>query len=460
MDRRQFLGAVGVGLFAGCLGGGEGTETAGGSDPEGTGTSEDGSAPTPEPTASPTPTQTETASPTPTAPIDDFQPFFVEGYELRPQDVMLAKGTQYAERRSQTPDAGKMFVFVKVEVRNTAAGAVDGISRSDWALVAENSQYSPATGGLTRDLPSPVSPVDGEWFSSPAEILEGVTVSGWLRFAVPDTAERAELVIRPSTGFNEEGFSHRWSMRLPVESLPDVGVASVSVPETIELGETIEYEIVVENTGGSARTETYDYQFGTGMGARTDEFTVSVPAGESVTETITRTPTGLGEVVFAFGDDEYTTEVVRPQRAFGESVTFETGLSMTVDEVAFGGEYATEVDTDSRFSDPVEAAGGRQFCFASVTVTNDADEEVSAPRDWMFTAVVDGDAYEPVSELDKTLARPVEGDLYQPVNLSPGEERTAWLIFEVPDGVRQDSVAIDYHNDAIGQAYTAVWRSG
>jgi len=458
MDRRQFLAGAGLGLLAGCLGSGGETATPGDA-------SGDESAATAEPatataTATTTATQRDTDSPTPTAPIEEFEPYYVKGYEIRPRDVVLAREMESENGYSETPDAGQLFLFVRVEVRNTTEGSVAGLSRGDWALVAENSQFAPASGTFTSALPNPVSPVDGEWYSSPGEILAGVTVSGWLRFAVPDTAERAELVIDSDpAAYGEDGFSERWRMRLPSGELPNLQPPTVSAPESVEIGETIEYEVTIENSGGSAATETYEYTFGEGYTQDTYEFEVSVPAGEQVTKTINGTTSSSGEVVFGIAGETYTTSVIAPVRSFGNAAEFAEGLEIAADVVEFADEYATGIDVESDYSDPKGAPDGFTFAFVELTVEATTSESPPTPDYDGFVAIVDGESYGTVYDVDGALERPVEGEFYSGPRLDVGEQVTEWVVLEVPDETNRSSMAVSLDQESVFNSFDATWQA-
>ncbi|MFH5801182.1 DUF4352 domain-containing protein [Haladaptatus sp. CMAA 1911] len=128
----------------------------------------------------------------------------------------------------------------------------------------------------------------------------------------------------------------------------------------------------------------------------------------------------------------------------GETATFESGLTGTVQKFQFKSEYEGSETTEST---------DQSFLFVKFRVTNPTDSSQDIPSNMSIYVSVGGNRYDPVDY--KGAVR----SLYTTGSLKGGATRSGTLIFEVPDGTEQSDVAAFLKYSSSDGKKTLQWTS-
>ncbi len=208
----------------------------------------------------------------------------------------------------------------------------------------------------------------------------------------------------------------------------------------------------VANTGDDEGTVWVPYTVNAYGESTTEYDGVPIPAGEEVTvERNHAFAPYLGQIEIRLHrfNEAYEFEAVPATRAFGDDWRSPKHVTITVDGVELTDTY----EYDGVGGRTEEAAGsGSQWAFVQLRAENRARENVRLPDDFQFMVVTDEGQFEPNYILR-------EGGQYESATVTPGDSRSGWIAFEIPDGLSVDDIAVRYHEEGIEGVWEANWRA-
>ncbi|QHS17794.1 hypothetical protein GWK26_11910 [haloarchaeon 3A1-DGR] len=232
----------------------------------------------------------------------------------------------------------------------------------------------------------------------------------------------------------------RWSLQ--DQSLPSFDV-TVNEPESSTIGESVEIELVVENTGsepGTYRSQMLKDPQGYSTNDEYERNDIDLAPGESRTITYEVTPDGLSPPRYEFlsAGRTVTLDPSPRQLDFGESVKTDEGTSYSVDSVPNQPMYVDELTYESALSDEtIESGSGTVFAVVEVEIESPGDGVLSHRN---YRLQFRDMEYEPTrpqfGAADYT--SPIDGSGYSSYTDSPG----GLLIFEVPEASQSNDIMI------------------
>ena len=292
MRRRSLIAALGIAV-AGCT-----------SDSE----------PSSEETQNGTPDNTAEETETPASPIrDDTVPIgesvtYNGQVRVTVDEARLANTVTLAD--NDEPDSrgdDSLFLVIQVSSKNIGEGQVDLAYKNDFALLLGSEQRDLFEFSLGLPPSAMTAPISGDFYDGETDAFAGVSSSGWLVYSVPEEAEHA--VIAWGMSSYEVSKQAYWRLNLDPGALPNVQLTSVDVPNVAIRHQPTQIILTIQNTGGSEGT--YETTIGDDLYGSPINVSVTVPAGETVEETIELPYPELNygtrdEATISFGGDEYT----------------------------------------------------------------------------------------------------------------------------------------------------------
>lgn len=202
----------------------------------------------------------------------------------------------------------------------------------------------------------------------------------------------------------------------------------IEMPNEAAVGEEFDVVLTAENFGDAERTLTPDVQISIpGRETEIIEIDLQIPAGSSVSESITVLSDVLGEVTVTIAsyDIVMRTDIGPLALTFGEYVDAEGIPEITLLKPEVSRYYRREVNGGVVRK---EAATGTQFVLVELRVRNPSDAMADFPDLRSFVAQIGDRDYEPMStDLSNTdeFVEPVVGkelDLYSPSENSSSEQ--------------------------------------
>ena len=365
---------------------------------------------------------------------------FENQVQVTVEDVRLANTISTDESTEIEPGQDSRFLLVQVSSKNVGEGQVDLAGGGEFAAILGTTQREPSRFDSFSSPTRIQKPVSGELYAGKDGAFSGVRTSGWLVFKIPRSAETATIAWGRE-GYEDSAQAY-WNAELNTESLPNVQISSVDIPETAERYKPLEATVTLTNSGGSEGT--YIETFGEDVYSSPVQVNWPVPAGETVTETLTLpyTDKTLGgareDITISLAGTEYTVSYTEPTRKVGNSFTTQLGLQLT----AFGIETGDELRTYSSFSEQYEEerlSDGNRWVFVQVEVANTSDQTISAPSPSTFSVVDNGADVgtltypSTLSNTSREFRGTLSGTPYNPTTkLASGERLSGWLVYEVP----------------------------
>ncbi|WP_436924207.1 hypothetical protein [Halosimplex amylolyticum] len=161
-----------------------------------------------------------------------------------------------------------------------------------------------------------------------------------------------------------------------------VAVTDVSVPSTIEIGTAGTLSVTLENSGGQSGsfTSAVEAKVGTSEWAATEaSVEATVPAGETVTETVDLPPSDYVEPSsyrLADADPVARTRFVARELPLGERYLLPNGVALSFHDVEFGETYTYEGEDGEKTIEPTD---GDKWAVGTVRAENTTDEPARAP---------------------------------------------------------------------------------
>jgi hypothetical protein len=233
-----------------------------------------------------------------------------------------------------------------------------------------------------------------------------------------------------------------------------------NIPETVEIGEAVTFEITVRNTGGQTddfvaplyyRTPDTDWQEG-GDWTFTD-----VQPGESVTaetaepivfDYIQRYEYGLGDF-----SETAVLQTVSAKVAWGNEYTTPAGYRIRADTPTLQDSY--EYEDYQENTEDAEPDNGGQWAFINVWVKNETGQANYSPLSNDF-----GLLYENSQSDAQTLFvnEPInKGDAFDGGELQPGVERSGWIAFAIPSEMQLNELTLAWSQDTFEGQIAANW---
>lgn len=209
-------------------------------------------------------------------------------------------------------------------------------------------------------------------------------------------------------------------------------VAELRAPSEVEIGTEYTVEVVVTNTGGLDGTYnsavTADPHQGTD---RTIPVELSIPAGETRTQTFTETIQTLSTTSYEIDQQRTAVTGKRRTEPIGTPVT-NRGVRITVNSLSEEGETYQGYESENG-----------KWIVANVTAQNIAE---NSEMKWLPN-YLDFNLFSPEDTVQYEPATPgVEFDGYETANVRPEVERGGPIVFDVPSSFRLDDSTIFYHD--------------
>lgn len=210
-------------------------------------------------------------------------------------------------------------------------------------------------------------------------------------------------------------------------------VAELRAPSEVEIGTEYTVEVAITNTGGSDGTYdsavTADPHQGTD---RTIPVELSIPAGETRTQTLTETIQTLSTVRYEI--DQQRTEVAGKRRTepVGTPVT-SRDVRITVDSLSEEGETYQGYESENG-----------KFIVGEITAQNVSGESdmeyLPAYLNFKLFDHQQNKQYEPAS-------LGIDFDSYETANVRSGVRRSGPIVFDVPQSVELNDLVVFYHKE-------------
>ncbi|MFP4175141.1 MAG: hypothetical protein ACLFSW_05105 [Halobacteriales archaeon] len=235
-------------------------------------------------------------------------------------------------------------------------------------------------------------------------------------------------------------------------------VRSFATPSTVEIGESVEWSLSVENVGDADGTFETEVTVGTpGRGEDVSTVSLDVPAGETRDTAMAFRPDYVGEYVVTVEEtgDRSVTEAEVRELGFGDEYVNPDDVTMTVDgtedfyEVRLTSSYTyTDDEGDSRFD---RAGEDMRYAIVQVRATKETRDLVDMPERDEFTMFVGDDAYDPVDRL--------RDDEYEG-GPTRGRSREGIVMFEIDDRYqRTDTFEIYWTRDYDDGSAESIWST-
>lgn len=204
----------------------------------------------------------------------------------------------------------------------------------------------------------------------------------------------------------------------------DLAVQSISAPAEVEVSESFDIEVTVENSGGEAGTYSGAV---TVTSANEEERTlaqiqIEVNPNETSTATVEEIaiPIISTETYRVDGTDVSTEVTATPaSRPFEESFRMWNNLVITVDSPRF------------------ESDGDEQVVFADITVENQSQQEWVSPYSDDFVLLAGGESYGP----DTTQGN--DSEWYASEQLASGTVASGYVAYTIPSDVSEGDVVVE-----------------
>jgi len=242
----------------------------------------------------------------------------------------------------------------------------------------------------------------------------------------------------------------------PTATPASVAVTGLSAPSEIEIGTEGMLSVTLENTGGRAGSvaASVEARVGTGDWASTGRIVeASVPAGETVTETVTLPSNGYVEPAsyrLTDADPVARTRFVPRALPMGERHELPNGVVLSVSDVRVGETYAYEGSDGETTAEP---PGGDKWAVGTVRAENAGEEPARAPlvSDFAFYRGEEEYSYRHLGD---------NRDRYRGGEIAPGEVSEGDLPTNVPASVERSDLRGQYDEELDGGRVTVRWALG
>jgi uncharacterized repeat protein (TIGR01451 family) len=233
----------------------------------------------------------------------------------------------------------------------------------------------------------------------------------------------------------------------------DIRLTSIEAPAEVEVGQEYTYTIKLENTGTAdgTFTGTIEASVPDSGTVNSRELEIDVPAGETVTrESDPVTTSAITEVTLSIGAVSTAIQFVSARRTFGDSFRAPTEVIATVNGVTLQSEYEHQ---DFRGETATESAPeGQQYAFVDVTAENASGSSEYIPFDQDFTVRVGSSQYDAAF-----ISR--ERGMYDGGQVGPGVVREGEIAYEIPEGVSQVEITVEWFETGFDGDYGVRWSA-
>ncbi|WP_169302500.1 DUF4352 domain-containing protein [Halorientalis salina] len=245
------------------------------------------------------------------------------------------------------------------------------------------------------------------------------------------TASGSENLDQSGTTSHDESSSQQGQTGDGADAL--FQVSELRAPSEVEIGTEYTVEVVVTNTGGSDGTYnsavTADPHQGTD---RTIPVELSIPAGETRTQTLTETIQTLSTTSYEIDQQQTAVTGKRRTEPVGTPVT-SRDVRITVDNLSEEGETYQGYESENG-----------KFIVGEITAQNVSDEsEMQYLPAYLNFNLFDpqrNNQYEPVS-------LGIEFDNYETANVRSGVRRSGPIVFDVPQSIELNDLVVFYHKE-------------
>lgn len=238
-------------------------------------------------------------------------------------------------------------------------------------------------------------------------------------------------------------------------------VVNYGFPETAEIGEEINLEVTVENTGGRMGSTSVPMYFRTPDSSWEEIGEISitnVDSGETITKELgSITPSYINRYEYRLGSSSKTAviQTVSAKIPWGEEYKTPAGYRIRVDEPERQSTYEYE-DFQGNIVEKEPDSGG-QWAFINVWVKNETGSTKFSPLANEFALLydssqADGDTYlidEPINK----------GESFDGGELQPGVERSGWIAYQIPGGsLGNDDLTVAWSQTTVSGDIAANWQ--
>lgn len=239
-------------------------------------------------------------------------------------------------------------------------------------------------------------------------------------------------------------------------------VVEYNIPETVEIGTEVTFEITIQNRGGQTgdfteplyyRTSDSEWQEGGDWVFR------DVDPGESVTGE-TDEPVVFDYIQrweFRLGQSPKTAvlQTVSAKRQWGSEYTTPRGCRIRADTPTLQDSYEYEDFTGEIKNE--EPENGGQWAFVNLWVKNETGQANYSPLSSEFVLLYgesqsDGQTIlvnEPINK----------GEPFDGGELQPGVERSGWILYEIPPGIVVDELTLAWSQDTFEGQIAVNWET-
>ena len=410
-----------------------------------------GSEPSDESPPTDTTTPTETATPTPTEGNQSVKTLQLgevhttdEGLEITVDEIE----TVFSVPLNQGEDGiraspGNALVFAHLTVRNNGDTPVSPPTFFQADLLSGSDQYGP----LYEDGFRPDSfgePVSGKPYDPAEPIHPGIESNGWIAFEVPHGVSEGIVAI---TNYDllQYDTGIYWETEIDTQSLPSVNFVGLNAPETVELGDEVPFEVVANNTGGSAgqfRAEA-EWNDPTVSYNQTTRLNFSVDPDTQQSQNYTLSGEAVGNATLWIGEESETVEIVPATVDIGIPYETPSGVILRVQKPTFSKSYSYSTFDGE---ETVTAPSGKEYVMIYYRVENPTEEDGYAPTPEELVAVGEDDRYPQVAadQMGTTeFTDPIIGEEFSmPLTLDPGEIVRGLVLFEVDASLPESALGI------------------
>ena len=373
------------------------------------------------------------------------------GVELEVQEVILTHELRTEEGEIYIPESGNLFLFLRIESRNSGEEIVDLAGRDELRLVYDQEQFEPLVSNIELSDPAISEyeePMSGELYQTVEDARPDITSSGILAFEIPVGSEEARLTWAREYEQDEPLY---WTLSLNPDSVPQFQIEEVRTPERAEYYSDFELEVEVTNNGPEgAFTRNITVQ------PAGDQYQIreQIPGNETVTVTKTiaypaRDLELIDDATISMPFHEASVPFGTPTRNVGEFYTGPAGLRVSVTDY----EETDRAVRNGGFEDEVvyEADSGERLLFVEFTIENTDDESRQIPRNSnVFIETTDGESFElevrhPTAfSGDERFTDPIQGGVITQNSLEPGESIAGWTLYAATESIDLDNAYLKW----------------
>lgn len=363
------------------------------------------------------------------------------------------------EEGSYKADEGNVFVLSHLLAENSGDEPETPPGSGSIALLSGQDQFRQVdvSGGEFEE------PITGEQYSPSDTLHPGITVSGWMVFEVPREISSITIAVSDYEIFQFVDAAY-WEGSVDASDVANVRYEGINAPESIELGETAEFQIVAENTGGSTGTFEREavLEGPNGPYDQDGKVNFTVDADSQRSFNLTANPRSVGNATLSIAGDSAAVEIVPASVSKGSEYELPQGGSIQFQKIQLAEYYQYEgYDGEKVVSPPA----GKEFLIAFYDAENNGSEEIHVPGTDSFYAIGNSERFPRASSEEytsTTFTDPVIGEEFvngTSISLDPGKRKNGWVLFEVDDDLSEEDISLQVDWDkGFGDQIVVNWR--